>query len=147
MLSVVTELGRRDHSHTDCLVCCILSHGKEASVYGVDGEVVPIKKLTKQFDGTRCPSLAGKPKLFFIQACQGDKEQDGVYIQSDGPGRGRSHSMVQSDAVAIRDSIPVDADFLLGMATVNFFASYRDKVHGTWYIQTLCQNLVQSVPR
>lgn len=149
MLSLVRDLGSRDHGHTDCLVCCVLSHGKEDGVYGVDGVVVPIKQLTASFDGTKCPSLAGKPKLFFIQACQGDREQDAVYIESDGPGqsRGRSSSLLQSDAVAVRDSIPADADFLLGMATVNFFASYRDKRTGTWYIQTLCQNLVRSVPR
>lgn len=147
MLSVMRDLGSRDHSHIDCLVCCVLSHGKEDSVYGVDGIAVPITQLTEPFDGTKCPSLAGKPKLFFIQACQGDREQNPVYIESDGPGRSRSHSLVQSDAVAVRDSIPADADFLLGMATVNFFASYRDKVTGTWYIQTLCKNLVQSVPR
>lgn len=149
MLSVVKELGSRDHRHRDCLVCCILSHGKEDSVYGVDGIAVPIKQLTEPFDGTKCPSLAGKPKLFFIQACQGDREQNAVYIESDGPSlsRSRSQSLVQSDAVAARDSIPANADFLLGMATLNFYASYRDKITGTWYIQTLCQNLVQSVPR
>lgn len=149
MLALVRNLGDRDHSDIDCLVCCVLSHGKEDGVYGVDGVAVPIKQLTQPFDGTKCPSLAGKPKLFFIQACQGDREQNAVYIESDGPSRsrGRSHSLLQSDAVAVRDSIPADADFLLGMATVNFFASYRDKISGTWYIQTLCQNLVQSVPR
>lgn len=147
MLSVVRELSRRDHSHMDCLVCCILSHGKEDGVYGVDGDVVAIKQLTEFFDGIKCRSLAGKPKLFFVQACQGNKEQRAVYIESDGPSRSRSHSLVQSDAVVIRDSIPADADFLLGMATVNSFACYRDKVEGTWYIQTLCRNLVRLVPR
>lgn len=149
MLSLVRELSRRDHSHTDCLVCCVLSHGKEDGVYGVDGNVVAIKQLTEFFDGTNCRSLAGKPKLFFIQACQGNKEQRAVYIESDGPSqsRSRSRSLVQSDAVVIRDSIPADADFLLGMATVNSFTCYRDKVEGTWYIQTLCRNLVRLVPR
>ncbi|XP_075896344.1 caspase-8 [Nelusetta ayraudi] len=144
MLSLVRELSLRDHSHTDCLVCCVLSHGKEDGVYGVDGDVVAIKQLTEFFDGTNCRSLAGKPKLFFIQACQGNKEQRAVYIESDGPSQNRS--VVQSDAVVIRDSIPADADFLLGMATVNSFTCYRDKVEGTWYIQTLCRNLVRLVP-
>lgn len=153
MLSVVRALGRRDHSDTDCLVCCVLSHGKENGVYGVDGGVVAIKQLTEPFDGTECRSLAGKPKLFFIQACQGNREQSAVYIEPDGPSqspsrsRGRSHSLVQSDAIVIQDSIPAAADFLLGMATINSFACFRDKIEGTWYVQTLCQNLVQLVPR
>lgn len=149
MLSALKELGGRDHSHMDCLVCCVLSHGKEQSVYGVDGNTVSIQQLTEPFNGTKCPSLAGKPKLFFIQACQGDREQRPVFIQTDGPAhsRSRSGSLVQRDAVGIRDSIPADADFLLGMATVSSFASYRDKISGTWYIQTLCRKLVQLVPR
>lgn len=149
MLSVVRELGRRDHSHADCFVCCVLSHGKENGVHGVDGGVVAIKQLTGPFDGTECRSLAGKPKLFFIQACQGNREQSPVYLESDGPGQSPSggRSLVQSDAVGIQDSIPAAADFLLGMATVNSFACFRDKIEGTWYIQTLCQNLVQLVPR
>ncbi|XP_034417178.1 caspase-8 isoform X3 [Cyclopterus lumpus] len=133
MLSVLRELGSRNHSLMDCLVCCILSHGKEGCVFGVDGNHVPIKELTKPFNGLNCTSLADKPKLFFIQACQGTIEQKAVNICTDGPAR--------SD-----DSIPSDADFLLGMATVPSFVSFRDIKKGTWYIQSLCQNLVQMVP-
>ncbi|XP_010793746.1 caspase-8, partial [Notothenia coriiceps] len=85
ILSVMLELGGRDHNQMDCLVCCILSHGKEGSVHGVDGQPVLIKKLMESVNGSHCPSLAGKPKLFFIQACQGTSEQKAVYIEADGP--------------------------------------------------------------
>ena len=44
----------------------ILSHGEEGTVYGTDGPV-EIKDLVEPFKGHRCQSLAGKPKLFFIQ--------------------------------------------------------------------------------
>ncbi|XP_070831929.1 caspase-8 [Chaetodon trifascialis] len=142
MLSVMQELGSRNHSQTDCLVCCILSHGQEGSVYGVDGGTVTIKELMAPFNGQNCSSLAEKPKLFFIQACQGVREQKAVYIETDG--RARSH--VRSDAIEVKDSIPSDADFLLGMATVPSFVSFRERKNGTWFIQSLCHNLVQMVP-
>ncbi|KAK1903394.1 Caspase-8 [Dissostichus eleginoides] len=117
ILSVMLELGSRNHSQMDCLVCCILSHGKEGSVQG-------------------------KPKVFFIQACQGNSEQKAVYIEADSP----AESSISSDAYKASDSIPADADFLLGMSTVASFVSFRDKRSGSWYIQSLCQNLVQMVP-
>ncbi|XP_068560864.1 caspase-8 isoform X2 [Cebidichthys violaceus] len=143
MLSVLRELGSRNHSQMDCLVCCILSHGKEGCVYAVDGHTVKIKELKEPFNGLKCASLAEKPKLFFIQACQGTREQKPVNICADGPARGA----VCSDASVANDSIPSDADFLLGMATVPSFVSFRERKNGTWFIQSLCQNLVQMVPR
>lgn len=142
MLTVVKQLSSRDHSQMDCVVCCVLSHGLEGSIYGVDGLAVKLRELTEPFNGSRCPSLAEKPKLFFIQACQGTSEQTAVVIQTDGP----EPTMVCCDAVKVIESIPSDADFLLGMATVPSYTSYRERSHGTWFIQTLCHNLVQMVP-
>ncbi|XP_051259013.1 caspase-8 [Dicentrarchus labrax] len=143
MLSVMKEVGRRNHGQMDCLVCCFLSHGQEGGVYGVDGNLVEIRKLMDAVNGVNCSSLAEKPKLFFIQACQGNNEQKAVYIESDGPAR----THVCCDAIETRESIPSDADFLLGMATVPAFVSFRERKNGTWFIQSLCQNLVQMVPR
>ena len=50
---------------------CILSHGQRGSVYGSDDKLVPIEQLETLFDGKQCNQLAGRPKLFIIQACQG----------------------------------------------------------------------------
>lgn len=96
------------------------------------------------FDGLGCVSLVEKPKLFFIQACQGNKEQKPVEI--DGKEEGDDDDYICSDA-RVTESIPNGADFLLGMATVPSYVSFRDKTKGTWYIQSLCQNLIQLVPR
>ncbi|XP_035031410.1 caspase-8 isoform X2 [Hippoglossus stenolepis] len=140
MLSVLRELGGRDHRQMDCVACCVLSHGQEGSVYGVDTQTVDIKVLKEPLNALNCPTLAEKPKLFFVQACQGQKEQDAVYIEADGP----EPSLVCSDA--LKDSIPAEADFLMSMATVPSFVSFRDKKKGTWFIQSLCKNLVELVP-
>lgn len=145
MVSLLKTLSQEDHSQMDCLVCCVLSHGLERNVYGVDGCAVSIEELTSPFDGLGCRSLAGKPKLFFIQACQGNKEQKAVDMDG-GEEEEEDDDDFSSDAQAT-ESIPNRADFLLGMATVPNYVSFRDKKTGTWYIQSLCQNLIQMVPR
>lgn len=143
MLTALRELASRNHGQADCLVCCVLSHGHEGCVYGVDGHTVAIKKLKEPFNGLNCAPLAGKPKLFFIQACQGTGEQKAANVVPDGP----EDSAVCSDAFKASDAIPSDADFLLGMSTVPSFVSYRHRKNGSWFIESLCQNLVQMVPK
>ncbi|NXT07304.1 CASP8 protein, partial [Prunella fulvescens] len=133
-----------DHEDEDCFVCCILSHGKKGIIYGVDGQEVPIRELTTSFTAQNCNSLAGKPKVFFIQACQGDAFHQGVTIETDS---GEQDSSVGRDARCQLDSIPAEADFLLGMATLQDYVSYRSPKDGTWYIQALCHHLEKSCPR
>ncbi|XP_056901659.1 caspase-8 [Takifugu flavidus] len=143
MLSLIQELAKTSQRDWDCVMCCVLSHGLEGGVYGVDGGTVEIRKLMEPFSGTNCPSLAGKPKIFFIQACQGSRQQDVVYTDAGTP----AHGYVDNNAVQAKECIPSHADFLLGMATVPSFVSFRDGASGTWYIQSLCQNLAHMVPR
>lgn len=58
---------RADHTHNDCFACAILTHGDQDDVlYAKDGKY-KLKDVTRLFGADKCPSLAGKPKLFFIQ--------------------------------------------------------------------------------
>lgn len=132
-----------DHSDKDCFICCILSHGDKGIIYGCDGQEAPIYELTSYFTGLKCPSLAGKPKIFFIQACQGDNFQKGIVVETDSE---EKDAYLEMDSYQ-RRNIPDEADFLLGMATVNNCVSYRETGRGTWYIQSLCQSLRERCPR
>ncbi|XP_061547369.1 caspase-8 isoform X2 [Phycodurus eques] len=143
IISSIQELSTRDHSQMDCLVCCVLSHGAHESVYGVDGRTVQLTELMQPLNGLHCPSLNGKPKLFFIQACQGSAKQTPVYFQSDGP----TDTNLSYDAAPVKRSIPADADFLLAVASIPLYVSCRNKKFGTWFIQSLCKNLTTMVPR
>lgn len=62
-----------DHREHDCFACAILSHGGRDLIYGVDGSQLPLNSIYDIAMKTTNPtkSLVGKPKLFFIQACQG----------------------------------------------------------------------------
>ncbi|NWI94957.1 CASP8 protein, partial [Pitta sordida] len=86
-----------------------------------------------------------KPKLFFIQACQGKKIQCPVYV--DGAVDARIPELPSTQNISLSESIPEEADFLLGMATVDGYVSFRDTEQGTWYIQALCSKLQLLVPR
>jgi len=59
-------VAREDNSDADCFVCVILSHGEDGVIYGTNG-TLKLHSLIEMFKGDYCPSLAGKPKLFFIQ--------------------------------------------------------------------------------
>lgn len=126
-----------DHSQFDSFVCCILSHGALGNVYGTNGRLVRIQTLTSCFQSQRCPSLAGKPKLFFIQACQGREKQRGIEIETDAA---RDCYDTETDA-GNREMIPDEADFVLGYATVPGYVSYRSRSQGSWYINKLVEML------
>lgn len=128
------------HADGDCFVFCVLSHGKYGAIYSSDEFLVPIQEIMSHFTAQKCPSLAHKPKLFFIQACQGEEIQPPVYIEADA---------VNPEHVApsLRKSIPNEADFLLGLATVPGYLALRHVENGSWYIQSLCNHLKSLVPR
>uniref|UniRef100_A0A1B6MSE2 Caspase family p20 domain-containing protein n=2 Tax=Graphocephala atropunctata TaxID=36148 RepID=A0A1B6MSE2_9HEMI len=66
------------------LFLCLLSHGKEGSIYGVNSIPVPIDDIKNIFhDGTSVANmLVGVPKVLIIQACQGNNHLYGSkYIQ------------------------------------------------------------------
>jgi caspase 7 len=55
-----------NHGDADCLVIIVLTHGKENALHAKDTHYEP-DILWNAFTADKCPSLAGKPKLFFIQ--------------------------------------------------------------------------------
>lgn len=85
----------------------VLSHGELGIIYARDTPYKP-ESLWSRFTADKCPTLAGKPKLFFIQACQGDKLDGGITMsrtETDGQG-------------ANTYRIPTQADFLIAYSTV-----------------------------
>ncbi|NWW01647.1 CASPA protein, partial [Oreocharis arfaki] len=134
----------QDHKDRNCFICCILSHGESGAIYGTDEKLVLIRMLMSHFTAKQCPQLAAKPKLFFIQACQGNKIQCPVYVDTDAQTPGLP-SMQEN--VSLFESIPEEADFLLSMATVDGYVSFRHIEEGSWYIQALCSKLQLLVPR
>ncbi|XP_059201372.1 caspase-8-like [Centropristis striata] len=142
------ELGKRDFLYDDALVVCVLTHGDKGCVFGTDEREVSLRELTLPFTSWRTCALAGKPKLFFIQACQGSNYQRGPISD---PQRQRLEEdgrvvCLEEDASSSErgEMMPCDADFLLGMATVAEFKTFRNTTTGSIYIQELCRQLTRS---
>lgn len=145
MGDVVGEFAQRDHSQMDIFVCCVLSHGEKGAVLGVDGVSVEIRDLTLPF--AKCDTLASKPKLFFIQACQGHQGQRAVWMADGQEERTEVGTYEQDARMVSQYSLPIEADFLIGMATVEHYQSYRHTKEGSIYIQELCRQLENLCPK
>ncbi|XP_018421176.1 PREDICTED: caspase-3-like [Nanorana parkeri] len=128
IFELLKKVAEDDHSKRSSFICALLSHGEEGYFFGVD-DSMPIKQLTSLFRGDRCKSLAGKPKLFFIQACRGTELDSGVETDSGSGSQEETHK------------IPVEADFLYAYSTVPGYYSWRNTVNGSWFIQSLCDML------
>lgn len=118
-----------DHTENDCFACCILTHGEHGLIWGSDARF-PIDTLFTFFTGDKCPSLVGKPKIFFVQACQGDKLDHGVPVISEAV-----------DASTTIFKIPTHADFLVAYSTLPGFYSWRNTQDGSWFMQALIRVL------
>ncbi|XP_076601082.1 caspase-8 [Chaetodon auriga] len=141
-------LGSRNFLDDDALVVCVLSHGEKGCVFGTDEQEVSLQELTQPFTSGRAPTLAGKPKLFFIQACQGSGYQRGSVPCPPKPRQKEEEdreSRLEEDAGRVHgETVPWHADFLLGMATVPECKSFRNTSTGSIYIQQLCTQLMRS---
>ncbi|XP_063065331.1 caspase-9 [Engraulis encrasicolus] len=163
----LSALSKKDHSAYDCCVVVILSHGTEAThsrfpgaVYGVDGTAVSVQIMTNYLNGQHCPSLQGKPKLFFLQACGGGEKDTGFEVSPDEaqpsvggaedemdaiPTSSSSDSLSQmSDETDARATLPTPSDILVSYSTFPGYVSWRDTQAGSWYVETLDRVLEQN---
>lgn len=118
-----------DHSENDCILIVVMSHGDRGSIYAKD-IAYPIETLWSPFTTDNCTSLAGKPRFFIIQACQGGKLDGGFRME-------RS----QTDGPSSSYKLPKYADFLIAHSTMSGYISWRHPTSGSWFIQTLCDEL------
>ncbi|XP_015233508.1 PREDICTED: caspase-8-like [Cyprinodon variegatus] len=126
-----TDLQQLPH-HGDVFVCCILTHGAQGVVLGTDLEPLEIKEIKHFFGATDQSPLTGKPKVFLIQACQGPNMQQRVLLND-----------LEEDSST---SIPEAADILVALSTVEDYVSLRDEDEGSWFIQSVCEQLLEQCP-
>lgn len=139
-----------DHSAADSVVVCLLSHGLEGQIYGVDGVLVSIPDLLALFNGYMAKDLIGKPKLFFIQACRGSDFDHGADM-TDSAHFGEEERVTQTMEQLLNaafpadklerfvepETLPTEADMLVAYSTVPGYVSWSNLQKGSWFIQAL----------
>lgn len=142
----------QDHTSYDCFMLFFMSHGRHDGVYGTDGEVLHIKYLTDHFSAKNCPSLANKPKLFFVQACRGNKPDKGVDV-CESPRPVNTSDIQPSQETSVPEPlpdldmfergqklnlvIPNDSDIFIGFASSSEHAALRNTESGGWFVNAL----------
>lgn len=66
LINPFITVAKEDHTDSDCLVVVVMTHGESGILYTHDSKYT-VETLWNPFAGTKCPTLIGKPKLFFIQ--------------------------------------------------------------------------------
>ncbi|XP_049776042.1 caspase-1-like [Schistocerca cancellata] len=133
---ILAEVAQQDHSEHDCLAVIVLTHGERGGRLDAKDRVYDARRLWEPFIASSCRTLAGKPKLFFIQACKGRTRDPGAIV--------RNCIGDSTDAAAVIPAsfqVPSFADFLIAYSTFEGLYSFRHPTNGSWFIQTLCTQL------
>ncbi|XP_054014572.1 caspase-1-like [Hylaeus anthracinus] len=125
--STLKSVAEEDHTDADCLVVVAMSHGQSGYLHAYD-DMYSVEMLWGSFIAEKCPTLIGKPKLFFIQACRGSQLDAGATI------------MHETDSIDTY-TIPSYADIMVAYSTYDGFFSWRNPDTGSWFIQALCYEL------
>ena len=135
----------KDHSDYDCFVLWLMSHGRSGEVFGSDGVPLPIQTIKDMLSNASCATLRGKPKLLFVQACRGDKEDEGfnvltkacglpsVQMSSPCPDKPRIHQKKSASS----ERTAGQTDFLTAYSTVEGYVSYRFPNLGSNFVRAL----------
>ncbi|XP_075992561.1 caspase-1-like [Anticarsia gemmatalis] len=148
--NTIQEVARMDHSQNDCLIISVLTHGDLGMLYAKDTHY-GLDILWREFTAKRCPTLAGKPKIFFVQACRGAKFDNGIQLNKkvtdDDTTTNQFDSNINTATQMNEESAlsrnPTYPDILLALSTVAGYYSWRNSENGSWFIQSLCEKLAE----
>lgn len=132
-----------DHQRSDLFILFLMSHGNEGNIYGIDGKPVSIEKeITVLFDEGNCPALAKKPKVFFIQACQGSI-RDSRYVSDAEDAiediilREKIEKLKIEDKPDFVPGYNKYSDIVMSYATVKGYLAWRRCDLGSWFVRCL----------
>ena len=74
--NVLKEQAEKSHENYDCFLCVVMSHGIDDHIVTRDNQLISFDEIMAPIKS--CTTLIGKPKLFFFQACRGDKELESI---------------------------------------------------------------------
>lgn len=155
-------MSSKDHSDSDCLVIILLTHGEVIPAYNktleeetntilshglvsyirTKDKKFALQKVFRYFTDENCPTLANKPRLFFVQACQGDVVDEGFELLQRLESKPYERE-TEMDISLFKPKQPIlpHKDFLIAYASVPGFSSFRNNIEGSWFVRALCKEL------
>lgn len=131
---VVRKESAADHMDEDCIAFVMLSHGEDNGEIHAYDRSYELSCIYDLLTPEKCPSLTGKPKLFFVQACRGTWKDRGASVRFGVGLRGlRRHKMSKPF------TIPLYTDLFVAYATLPGFVAWRNSAKGSPFIETLCR--------
>lgn len=139
----IQDASEKNHESNNSLLIIVMSHGNENGVIYTNDFKIEVKDFWDPFKN--CPSLVGKPKIFFIQACRGKLKDFGAILSEETeicsadpltPLASKGNAMVRK--------VPILADILIYFSCAEGFPSFKSK-EGTWFIQSICENLKKAI--
>ncbi|XP_059963100.1 CASP8 and FADD-like apoptosis regulator isoform X3 [Mesoplodon densirostris] len=130
------------HQDYDSFVCILVSRGGSQSVFGVDQtrSGVPLDHIRRMFMADACPSLSGKPKVFFIQnyvTSEGQLE-DSSFLEVDRPSVKSAESKARQPGACM---IHREADFFWSLCKADVSLLERSSPSPSLYLKCLSQKL------
>ncbi|CAG7818767.1 unnamed protein product [Allacma fusca] len=103
-----------------------------------------VNQIWEEFQADKCPTLAGKPKIFIIQACRGIKVDNGTRVYGDhGFTPSPNTNNDGTDSGGFSYVTPNAADTFIAFSCPPGQVSYRNRTNGTWFIQAVCKVLTE----
>lgn len=146
LLNELNYVACEDHCSYDCFVLWIMSHGEGNQLLCSDGNTISPQILHDAF--SKCDTLTGKPKLFFIHACRGEEEDEGLPVATATIPLSSEqlvetevalHSCSKKEQELTFKREPIHADFLYAFSTVDGYVSYRHVTQGSYYVRSLVE--------
>ena len=123
--NLARKFAKKNHTHFDTFVVIFLSVSDQCNkITCADDRNASLEYFMEEFTASRCPSLRGKPKLFFVQRFRGTSstaEKDAVWLPC--------------IPTSERDSCPEEADFLVVSVTSTYPADQPNRQPESLFIQ------------
>ncbi len=133
-----------------CIAVFIMSHGEENDTIWADDDCYNLKEdIIEQLAAENCPSLAGKPKLVFVQACQGGHADSGTWVKNkikDYSDATATPSNMETNSQKYENvKIPNYADIFVFKSAYTGYLCFRNQ-NGSWFMSELCSIISSSTP-
>ena len=144
--NVLKEQAEKSHENYDCFLCVVMSHGIDDHIVTRDNQLISFDQIMAPIKS--CTTLINKPKMFFFQACRGNKELESFFREQALPisqSRRSSEDMTDLNKFSKLPTNPnnkaeYESDLLVYCSTLPGHLSWsnNDPKEGTIFIKSDC---------